>query len=93
MSTLSYIRFPDGTFKQKGAASTRFVYLRILRNGVWKEPIMPMPRAAITTLMEGDPAYLPGDIYELVEIESTMSDETREKLAKLTARKRAEKDV
>jgi hypothetical protein len=81
VSTLQYIRQKDGTFITKGECKTRYIYLRVFRNGVWKEGICPLQRTIIVGRMENEPSeFLPADIYELVGIESVMTDEAKEKL-------------
>ena len=78
---MRYIRQKDGTFKKEGDVKTRYIHLRIYRNNAWKEPICPLQRTVVQERMENEPSeFLPADIYELVGIESVMSDEDKEKL-------------
>ena len=89
---MQYIRQKDGTFKKKGEVKTRYIYLRIYRNNVWKEPLCPLQRTVIQGRMETTPAdFLPADIYELVEIESTMTDEDKEKLKAIGKKKKKDR--
>jgi hypothetical protein len=83
-----YIRQSDGTYKKEGEVSSRNVYLRSLLHGVWKEALAPVSRTGMTAILEGDIQYLKADIYELTEVESTMSDDVKEKLAKLNKLKK-----
>lgn len=90
--TITYTRQKDGTFVKTGECKTRYVYLRIFRNGVWKEGICPLQRTVIQERMETEESkFLPADIYELVGIESTMSDEDKEKLKTISKRKKQER--
>jgi hypothetical protein len=90
MNKLKYIRQKDGTFKKVGSVKTRYVSLRIFRNGIWKEPLVPLPRLRITlTLDSGED--MPADIYELIEVESTMTDEAKEKLKQFQKKKSIER--
>lgn len=90
---MKYIRKKDGTFTKEGSVKTRYVNLRIYRRGVWKEPITPISRTVICDLLENEEAkYLPGDIYELIPVESTMTEEDKRKLKELGKHKKIERD-
>ena len=92
MSALQYIRQKDGTFLTKGSCKTRYIYLRVYRNGVWKEGICPLQRTVIVSRMENEPSqFLPADIYELVEIESTMSEGDKAKLKAIGKQKKKDR--
>jgi hypothetical protein len=85
---MKYIRQKDGTFSKEGSVKQRYVNLRIYRKGMWKEPITPIQRTVICDLLDNeDSKYLPGDIYELIGIESSMTEEDKEKLKQLSKRK------
>ena len=52
----------------------------------------PLQRTVIQERMETtEIEFLPADIYELVGIESTMTDEDKEKLKAISKRKKAER--
>ena len=88
MKVCRYTRQPDGTYKKEGEVSSRNVYLRSLLHGVWKEALAPVSRTSMTAILEGDVKYLKAEVYELTEVESTMPEETKEKLAKLNKSKK-----
>lgn len=92
MSTLQYIRQKDGTFITKGECKTRYIYLRVFRNGVWKEGICPLQRTVIVGRMENEPSqFLPADIYELVGIESVMSEKDKDKLKSIQKQRKKDR--
>ena len=90
--TLTYTRQKNGTFTKTGECKTRYVHLRVFRNGAWKEGMCPLQRTVLQERMETtEIKFLPADIYELVGIESTMTDEDKEKLKAISKRKKAER--
>lgn len=90
--TITYTRQKDGKFIKTGECKTRYVHLRVFRNGAWKEGMCPLQRTVIQERMETtEIEFLPADIYELVGIESTMTDEDKEKLKAISKRKKAER--
>ena len=91
MSTMQYIKQKDGTFKTKGEVKTRYIYLRVLRNGIWKEPLCPLQRTVIQDRMTDPESPLPAEIYELVGIESVMTDESKDKLKKIQKQKKKDR--
>ena len=93
MSTMQYIRQKDGTFLKVGEVKTRYIYLRVLRNGIWKEPLCPLQRTVIQSRMDDPESPLPAEIYELVGIESTMTEESKDKLKEVQKRKLAERGL
>lgn len=91
MNKMQYIRQKDGTFKKVGEVKTRYIYLRVLRNGIWKEPLCPLQRTVIQSRMDDPESPLPAEIYELVEIESTMTDEEKKKLKEIGKQKKKDR--
>lgn len=90
--SILYTKKKDGTFVKTGECKTRYVYLRVFRNGAWKEGMCPLQRTIIQDRMETtEKEFLPADIYELVGIESTMTEEDKEKLKAIQKRKKIEK--
>jgi hypothetical protein len=90
--TLTYTRQKNGTFIKTGECKTRYVHLRVFRNGVWKEGLCPLQRTVIIERMETtEKEFLPADIYQLVGIESTMTEESKEKLKDISRRKKLER--
>lgn len=89
--TLRYVRQTDGSFKKEGEVTSRYVLLRTLKNGLWRqETITPLLRTTMVAILEkGD--CLPAEAYELVPVESTLTDEDRERLKQIKKRKAAER--
>lgn len=89
---MQYIRQTDGTFKVEGCVKTRYVNLRIFRNGEWgQDTITPLLRTKMIEILDTG-EYMPADIYELVAVESTLTDDDRARLAKLKVIKESEEE-
>lgn len=96
MTTQTYTRQLDGTFTREGAVSSRYVFVSVLRDGVWSDPLVPIRRTRILELIESEIAsgarHLPGEVYRLTECESTLSQDDRERLTALRLSRRSENE-
>lgn len=96
MTTLTYTRQLDGTFAREGTVNSRYVYVSVLRDGLWSDPLIPIRRTRIVELIEAElstgAAHLPGEVYRLTEVESTLSQDDRERLAALRLSRRNENE-
>ena len=88
---LTYTRQPNGSFTRSGAVRSRYVYIEVLRNGVWSERLAPVRHAYMQMLIEeelkvGAP-HLRGEAYRLTDAPSRFSDADRERLKALRSKR------
>lgn len=84
LNVVRYTRQPDGTFLKTGRLRERKVRLRRFINGEWIEGLCDLGRARVEHMLDAEirdgAKYLPADIYEFSPVESTLTDEDRERL-------------
>lgn len=96
MTKLTFTRQRDNSFTREGAVTSRRVTVRIYRDGLWSRPLAPINRKHIVEQIEREISlgalHLAGERYELTEVASEMSDETRTRLKRLGEESESEEE-